>query len=102
MTHDHEDEHLSPFKAGDRGCLCCLRGVRGNLRIGSYTDNGGQVTVTNESCDLAIAPCGTVSVGFEASSAGQAGQSRQPAVFNIHGAACQLCLLNSAGNPNAS
>src|ERR1700677_2768998 len=45
-----------------------------SLWDGSYTDDGGQVTVTSDSWDAAIAPGGSVSVGFEAASDGQAGQ----------------------------
>jgi hypothetical protein len=57
-----------------------------SLWDGSYSDDGGQVTVTNDSWDATIAPGGTVSVGFETHSAGQAGQ---PASCTINGAPCQ-------------
>jgi Cellulose binding domain len=53
---------------------------------GSYTDDGGQVTVTSDSWDATISPGGTATVGFEAASAGPAGQ---PGDCTINGAACQ-------------
>ena len=67
-----------------------------SLWDGSYTDDGGQVTVTSDSWDAAIAPGGSVSVGFEAASDGQAGQ---PADCTINGASC---LGGAAPSPPAS
>src|SRR5580692_7697933 len=57
-----------------------------SLWDGSYTDDGGQVTVTNDGWDATIAPGGSVSVGFVTSSSGTAGQ---PSGCTINGAACQ-------------
>jgi hypothetical protein len=57
-----------------------------SLWDGSYTDEGGQVTVTNDSWDATIAAGGTATVGFVTSSSGQAGQ---PSDCTINGAACQ-------------
>jgi Cellulose binding domain/Glycosyl hydrolases family 18 len=57
-----------------------------SLWDGSYTDNGGQVTVTSDSWDVAVAPGGTVTVGFEAAATGTAGQ---PADCTINGAPCE-------------
>src|ERR1700733_9296962 len=45
-----------------------------SLWDGSYIDDAGQVTVTSDSWDSTIQPGGSVSVGFEATSTGQAGQ----------------------------
>jgi hypothetical protein len=56
-----------------------------SLWDGSYTDDGGQVTVTSDSWDAAIQPGGSVSVGFVTTSAGQAGQ---PSDCTINGASC--------------
>jgi Cellulose binding domain len=56
-----------------------------SLWNGTYTDNASQVTVTSDSWDAAIAPGGTATVGFEASSSGTAGQ---PSGCTINGAAC--------------
>jgi hypothetical protein len=56
-----------------------------SLWDGTYTDNAGQVTVTSDSWDAAVAPGGTATVGFEASSSGTAGQ---PSGCTINGAAC--------------
>jgi hypothetical protein len=57
-----------------------------SLWDGSYTDDGGQVTVANDGWDATIAPGGSVSVGFVTSSSGTAGQ---PTGCTINGAACQ-------------
>jgi hypothetical protein len=57
-----------------------------SLWDGSYTDHGGQVTVTNDSWDATIQPGGTVTVGFVASSSGAAGQ---PPGCTINGTPCQ-------------
>ena len=45
-----------------------------SLWDGSYTGDGGQVTVTSDSWDSTIQPGGSVSVGFVTTSAGAAGQ----------------------------
>jgi hypothetical protein len=70
-----------------------------SLWDGSYTDDGGQVTVTNDSWDATIQPGGTVTVGFVASSSGAAGQ---PAGCTINGTLCQgtspAPLSSSAGS----
>jgi hypothetical protein len=68
-----------------------------SLWDGSYTDNGGQVTVTNDSWDATIAPGGTATVGFEASAAGQAGQ---PSGCTINGASC--ASGSTGASPSAS
>ena len=57
-----------------------------SLWDGSYTDDGGRVTVTNDSWDATIQPGGTVTVGFVASSSGAAAQ---PAGCTINGTPCQ-------------
>ncbi len=57
-----------------------------SLWDGSYTDNGGQVTVTSDSWDATVQPGATVTVGFVTSSSGPAGQ---PTGCTINGAACQ-------------
>ena len=57
-----------------------------SLWDGSYTDDGGQVTVTSDSWDSTIQPGGSVSVGFVTTSAGEAGQ---PSDCTINGASCQ-------------
>ena len=57
-----------------------------SLWDGSYTDDGGRVTVKNDSWDATIQPGGTVTVGFVASSSGAAGQ---PAGCTINGTPCQ-------------
>jgi hypothetical protein len=56
-----------------------------SLWDGSYTDNGGQVTVTSDSWDATVSPGGTVTVGFETESSGTAGQ---PSGCTINGTAC--------------
>jgi hypothetical protein len=56
-----------------------------SLWDGSYTDSGGQVTVTSDSWDADIAPGGTASVGFVTAAAGTAGQ---PGSCTINGAPC--------------
>jgi hypothetical protein len=57
-----------------------------SLWDGSYTDNAGQVTVTNDSWDATLAPGAPATVGFETESSGPAGQ---PADCTINGASCQ-------------
>jgi hypothetical protein len=57
-----------------------------SLWDGSYTDNKGQVTVTSDSWDAAVAPGAAVTVGFEATATGTAGQ---PADCTINGVPCQ-------------
>ena len=56
-----------------------------SLWDGSYTDNGGLVTVTDDSWDATVSPGATVTVGFVTKSAGTAGQ---PASCTINGVAC--------------
>jgi hypothetical protein len=56
-----------------------------SLWDGAYTDNAGQVTVTNDSWDATLAPGGTATVGFETESSGPAGQ---PTDCTINGASC--------------
>src|SRR5580692_7914298 len=56
-----------------------------SLWDGAYTDNAGQVTVTNDSWDATLAPGGTATVGFESESSGPAGQ---PTDCTINGASC--------------
>ena len=67
-----------------------------SLWDGSYTDDGGQVTVTGDGWDATIQPGGSVSVGFVTSSAGQAGQ---PSHCVINGASCQA---GGAAAPSAT
>ncbi len=57
-----------------------------SLWDGSYTDDGGQVTVTNDSWDASVSPGGTVTVGFETESSGAAGQ---PGDCTINGVPCE-------------
>ncbi|MGH3247795.1 MAG: cellulose binding domain-containing protein [Trebonia sp.] len=57
-----------------------------SLWDGSYTANGGQVTVTSDDWDATVKPGGTVTVGFVTKSSGAAGQ---PAGCTINGAPCQ-------------
>jgi hypothetical protein len=57
-----------------------------SLWDGSYTDDGGQVTVTSDSWDGTIQPGGSVTVGFVTMSSGQAGQ---PSGCTVNGASCQ-------------
>ena len=57
-----------------------------SLWDGSYTDDGGQVTVKNDSWDATIQPGGTVTVGFVTESSGTPGQ---PAGCTINGTPCQ-------------
>jgi hypothetical protein len=57
-----------------------------SLWDGSYTEDGGQVTVKNDSWDATIQPEGTVTVGFVTESPGTAGQ---PAGCTINGTPCQ-------------
>jgi hypothetical protein len=67
-----------------------------SLWNGSYTGNGGQVTVTSDSWDATISPGSSVTVGFVTKSSGQAGQ---PADCTINGAACQG---GTAASPSAA
>jgi hypothetical protein len=53
-----------------------------SLWDGVYTDDGGQVTVTNASWNASIASGSSVSVGFETASTGT------PSACSINGAAC--------------
>ncbi len=57
-----------------------------SLWDGSYTGNDGQVTVKSDGWDAAIAPGGSVTVGFVTQAAGTAGQ---PAGCTVNGAPCQ-------------
>jgi hypothetical protein len=57
-----------------------------SLWDGSYTDDKGQVTVTSDSWDAAVAPGAAVTVGFEATATGTADQ---PADCTINGVPCQ-------------
>jgi len=66
-----------------------------SLWDGSYTDGGGQVTVTNDGWDATIEPAGTVTVGFVAESSGTAGQ---PGDCTINGAPCE----SGSGSPAPS
>jgi cellulose binding protein with CBM2 domain len=67
-----------------------------SLWDGSYTDDGGRVTVTSDSWDATIAPGGSATVGFVTTSSGQAGQ---PSDCTINGASCQG---GAAPGPSAS
>jgi hypothetical protein len=67
-----------------------------SLWDGSYTDDGGRVTVTSDSWDSTIQPGGSVSVGFVTTSTGQAGQ---PSGCTINGASCQA---GTAPSPSAT
>jgi hypothetical protein len=67
-----------------------------SLWDGSWTDKGGQVTVTSDSWDATISPGATETVGFVTSSSGTAGQ---PADCTINGASCQG---GAATSPSAS
>ncbi|MEZ0111582.1 endo-1,4-beta-xylanase [Catenulispora sp. EB89] len=51
----------------------------------SYSPSSGQVTATNASYDGAIAPGGSVSIGFQATHTGNAAA---PASFSLNGQAC--------------
>jgi cellulose binding protein with CBM2 domain len=64
-----------------------------SLWDGSYTDDGGQVTVKNDSWDATIQPGATVTVGFVTESSGTAGQ---PAGCTINGAPCQGTTASTA------
>ena len=70
-----------------------------SLWDGSYTDNGGQVTVTSDSWDATIAPGATMKVGFETASSGTAGQ---PGDCTIDGVRCQAGGSAPAASPTAS
>lgn len=67
-----------------------------SLWDGSYTDNGGQVTVRNAGWDAAIAPGASVTVGFVASAHGKAGE---PADCTIDGSACEAGDSAPASTP---
>jgi len=69
-----------------------------SLWDGSYTDNGGQVTVKNDGWDATIQPGGTETVGFVTSSSGPAGQ---PAGCTVNGVSCQGATAGTA-SPSAS
>ncbi|HEY1628033.1 MAG TPA: cellulose binding domain-containing protein [Streptosporangiaceae bacterium] len=64
-----------------------------SLWDGSYTDDGGQVTVKNDSWDATIQPGATVTVGFVTESSGTAGE---PAGCTINGAPCQGTTASTA------
>jgi hypothetical protein len=66
-----------------------------SLWDGSYTDDGGQVTVKNDGWDATVAPGATVTVGFVT-----AGGTGQPAGCTINGASCQASGSGTA--PTAS
>ena len=51
----------------------------------AYSPASGQVTATNASYDAAIAPGGSVSIGFQATHTGNAAA---PASFSLNGQAC--------------
>ena len=70
-----------------------------SLWNGTYTDTGGQVTVTNEGWNGTVGPGKTVTVGFETESSGKAGQ---PANCTINGTACQAGGGGQVGTPTAS
>jgi hypothetical protein len=71
-----------------------------SLWDGSYTDDGGQVTVTNDSWDATIQPGSTVTVGFVTMSSGAAGQ---PAGCTIDGTPCAgPAPASPSGSPSAS
>jgi hypothetical protein len=70
-----------------------------SLWDGSYTGRSGQVTVTSDSWDAAIAPDGSVTVGFVTTSPGQAGQ---PAGCTINGAPCQAGAPVPVTSPTAT
>jgi Cellulose binding domain/Glycosyl hydrolases family 18 len=71
-----------------------------SLWDGSYTDDGGKVTVTNDSWDATIAPGATMTVGFEA-----AGTPGQPGGCTINGEQCQAGAVTAptaTASPSAS
>ena len=70
-----------------------------SLWDGSYADDGGQVTVKNDSWDATVAPGGTVTVGFVTAASAAAGQ---PAGCTINGAPCQPGGSGAAGTPTAA
>jgi hypothetical protein len=70
-----------------------------SLWDGSYTDNGGQVTVKSDSWDATVAPGGSVTVGFVTQSPGTAGQ---PAACTINGAPCQGGTAGPAPSASSS
>jgi hypothetical protein len=70
-----------------------------SLWDGSYTDDGGQVTVTNDGWDATISPGATVTVGFETESAGTAGQ---PGDCTINGTSCQAGGSGPVAPPSAT
>jgi Cellulose binding domain len=70
-----------------------------SLWDGVYTEAQGQVTVRNASWDGTIKPGGSVSVGFEASSAGQVGL---PVGCTIDGASCSGPAVTTPQPPIAA
>jgi hypothetical protein len=70
-----------------------------SLWNGSYTDYGGQVTVTNDSLDASIQPGGAVTVGFATESSGEA---VQPVNCTVNGTPCQAGGTAAAGTPTAN
>jgi hypothetical protein len=69
-----------------------------SLWDGAYTDDGGQVTVTNDSWDATIQPGATATVGFVTESSGTAGQ---PTGCTINGVPCQGTTASTAPAPAA-
>jgi len=70
-----------------------------SLWDGTYTDKGGQVTVTNAGWDATVQPGKAVTVGFVTAASGTAGQ---PANCTINGTACQAGGAGTAGTPTVS
>jgi len=70
-----------------------------SLWDGSYTDDGGQMTVKNDSWDATVAPGETVTVGFVTAASGTAGQ---PASCTINGAPCQGATASPAPSASSS
>jgi Cellulose binding domain len=70
-----------------------------SLWNGSYTGNGGQVTVTNDGWDATVSAGGSVTVGFVTSSPGQAGA---PGDCTINGLPCQGGAPGTATSPAAT
>jgi Cellulose binding domain len=67
-----------------------------SLWNGSYTDSGGQVTVTSDGWDATVKAGGSVTVGFVTSSGGQAGP---PSDCTINGVACQAGASGAPTSP---
>ena len=70
-----------------------------SLWDGTYTNEGGQVTVTNDAWDATVQPGEAVTVGFVTASSGTPGQ---PANCTINGAACEAGGAGPAGTPTTS